>query len=334
MYWPAVTLALALLLIIAIGIYGSPPFIVGFTVGTSTGSTFKSMGCSLAIFTDDLLNGNVTLNGSSFFTGLNLFSGNLGYLGGNLTNIKNNLTDLSNLASGTTYTQVNNIQTAITTIKKIPDNAGTAAMNLVYNTPISAGTTTGTLSSSFNSILGTWSTNSTLVYNFYASVEYARLLMNGIKNSSNSFDGQVASIQSSITSMNSTIQSLIADVTSMDSSLGSLISLINIPATYANVGMQGFYGALVGFSVFGLLGLIVTSCCHKAGCRHLMYFSCFLLFLIGWVVFLIAVLFSFLVPVFTWTCSYLDVALANSTGFQSNSPSIKTTSAPFSITPP
>jgi hypothetical protein len=143
---------------------------VGFTSASTVGPTFKSMGCSLAIFTDDLLNGNVTLSGTSFFTGLNLFSGNLGYLGGNLTNIKNNLTDLSNLASGTTYTQVNNIQTAIPTIKNIPDNAGVAAMNLNYNTPISASPATGTLASSFNSILGTWSTSKTLVSNLYVPV--------------------------------------------------------------------------------------------------------------------------------------------------------------------
>lgn len=128
------------------------------------------MACSLSIFTDDLLNGNVTLAKTSFFTGLNQFAGNLGNLNGNLTNIKNNLTDLSNLASGTTYTHVNNVQTAITSIKKIPDNSGSAAMNLVYSTPISASSTTGTLPSSFNSILGTWTANNSLVFNLYASV--------------------------------------------------------------------------------------------------------------------------------------------------------------------
>ena len=35
------------------------------------GPTINSLGCSTAIFVDDLLNGNVTANGSSFFTGLN-----------------------------------------------------------------------------------------------------------------------------------------------------------------------------------------------------------------------------------------------------------------------
>ncbi len=103
----------------------------------------------------------------------------------------------------------------------------------------------------------------------------------------------------------------------MDDSMGTLISFLSIPSAYGNVGMQAFYGALVGFSIFGLLGLMLTACCQKTGCRHLMYISCFVLFLMGWATFIIAVMFSVLVPVFTWTCSYLDVAMANSTGFQS-----------------
>ena len=142
--------------------------------------------------------------------------------------------------------------------------------------------------------------------------------MNGIKTSSSSFAGQVNSIQSNIASMNTTIQALITDVNGMDSSLGSLLYFINLPSVYANLGLQAFYGALVRFSIFGLFGLMLTACCRKAGCRHLMYLSCFVLFLIGWLVFIVAVVFSILVPVFTWTCSYLDVALTSSTGFQSN----------------
>lgn len=142
--------------------------------------------------------------------------------------------------------------------------------------------------------------------------------MNGIKTSSNNFAGQVNNIQSNIASVNTTIQALITDVNSMDSALSGLLYLVNLPAVYGNLGMQAFYGALVGFSIFGLLGVMLTACCRKVGCRHLMYLSCFVLFLVGWLVFSIAVLFSILVPIFTWTCSYLDIALASSTGFQSN----------------
>jgi hypothetical protein len=291
---------------------------VGLTIASKVDSSFQNMGCSLAIFTDDLLNGNITTFNSSFFTGLNIFSNSLVKLSNNLTNINTTLSDLSNTASGSTYTTVNNIATVESNyIKKIPDNAGTAKMNLVYSTPINLASTTGTLSSSFADTLGQWSTNNTLLYNLYVSVEYARLTMEGIKNNSNSFSTQIATIQSQITPMQTTLSNLISNVNSMDSSLSTFLSLLNMPAKFGSLGLSGFYAFLVGFSSFALLGVILMCCCDKPGCRNLMYFSCVFLFLGALIAFFVAVIFSFLVPVFTWTCDFLTVASANSTGFQS-----------------
>jgi len=276
------------------------------------------MGCSLAIFTDDLLNGNVTMNNASFFVGLNMFSGSLSKLSGNLTAINGSFSDLSNSASGTSHTAVNNIAAVQNNfIKIIPDNAGTANMNLVYNTPIDVAGTTGTLASSFAGILGRWNTQGTLIYNLYEAVESVRLSMQAIKSSANSFSTQIATIQSQITPMRTTIDNLISNVNTMDSSLSSFLSMLSLGSRFGNTGMMGFYGFLIAFSLFSLIGVILTCCCDKPGCRNLMYFSCAFLFLAGLATFIIAVLFSFLVPVFTWTCDYLTVALSSSAGFQS-----------------
>jgi hypothetical protein len=317
LYWPSFILALSLLLIISISVYGNFISNIGMMNSSTVGQSFKNMACSIAIFTDDLLNGNTTTNGT-FFTGLNVFSSSLSSLNGNLTNIKNNLTDVSNLVSGTTYTAVNNIQTVQTSVKKIPDNAGTGTMALVYNTPINSAATTGTLPSTFVNILGTSSANGSLLSNLYVSIEYARLMMQGIKNNSNTFAGQVATIQTSISTMQTTLTSLTNDVTSMDSNLGTLLSLFNMPSSFGSIGVQAFYGFLIGFSCLALLGMLLTTCCDKPGCRHLMYFACIFLFLGGIVGFLISVLFSIMVPTFTWTCSFLSVAMTNSTGFSGN----------------
>lgn len=283
----------------------------------------------MAIFTDDLLNGNVTTDGSSFFTGLNVFSSNLNKLSGNLSAINTALSDLSSTSSGTSYTAVNSIATAQTTIKKIPDNAGTALMNLVYSTPINAGTTTGTLTSSFSGILGKWDSPNTLMYNLFYSIEYARLLMQGIKSSSNTFSGQIATITSQITPMQNTINSLIDNINSMDSGLSLFLSIINLGSSFGSVGLQAFYGFLITFSAFSLLAAFVMCCCDKPGCRNLMYFSCAFLFIGAFVAFIIAVIFSVLVPVFTWTCDFLSVAFSSSAGFNSTLLSIQVTSEPY-----
>lgn len=207
-------------------------------------------------------------------------------------------------------------------IKKIPDNAGTATMSLTYNTPITASSPTGTLASSFISILGKWDSSNTLMANLYNSIETVRLTMQGIRSSASIFSGQVATIQSQITPMQNTITSLISSINSMDSGLSSFLSLINLGKSFGSIGLQGFYGFLIAFSAFSLLGAIVMCCCDKPGCRNLMYFSCIFLFLGAFVAFIIAVIFSLLVPVFTWTCDYLSVGFSSSTGFHSNPSSI------------
>ena len=140
--------------------------------------------------------------------------------------------------------------------------------------------------------------------------------MLSIKTSSNSFAGEVLNIQSNTSPMNLTIQGLINDVNNMDLILGRILSLLNIPNVYGRVIMQTFYGVLIGFSVVGCIGLVLTAIFRRIGSRHLMYFSCGGLFLAGWIAFTIAVVFSFVVPIFTWTCYYLDVAVSSSTGFK------------------
>ena len=92
-----------------------------------------------------------------------------------------------------------------------------------------------------------------------------------------------------------------------------------------NMGLQAFYGVFIGFGFFALLGTLLTVCCDKYGCRYLMYFSCIFLFIVGLIGFLISSILSFVVPVTTWGCSYLDVTLGSESGFTSNYPFIQPT---------
>lgn len=125
--------------------------------------------------------------------------------------------------------------------------------------------------------------------------------------------------------MTTQVSNLVNDIDGMDSSFGSMIGLLSMPGSFGDMGMQGFYGFLIAFSFFALLGALLTACCNKPGCRYLMYFACIFLFLGGLLSLLLSVLFSFLVPTFTWTCAYLDTTLADSAGFTGTSSSIQLT---------
>lgn len=94
------------------------------------------MNCAKSIMLDDLLNGNVTDDASSFFSGLKQIDTQLGYLNGNISSIN---TTLSNIVPGST--NITNAQTAasnaLTAIAKIPKNvdSGGNMNDITYNTP-------------------------------------------------------------------------------------------------------------------------------------------------------------------------------------------------------
>lgn len=82
------------------------------------------MGCSVSIFIDDVLNGNVTASNTSFFTGLNTLSAQLNNLNGNLSNINGNMSDLTSTAgtSGSNNAKTY-VQTAMDKVRDIPSSS-------------------------------------------------------------------------------------------------------------------------------------------------------------------------------------------------------------------
>ena len=84
-------------------------------------TTYNSVSCASSMILDDILNGNVTMNGSSFFVGLNQFYTQLGYLNTNLTSINNTMTNL--LPNSSNMTSVTNAANdALQNIAMIPNN--------------------------------------------------------------------------------------------------------------------------------------------------------------------------------------------------------------------
>lgn len=121
-----------------------------------------------------------------------------------------------------------------------------------------------------------------------------------------------------LTTMKTTVDDLVKSINDMEKNMKIFLNFLSLPKSYGNIGLQGFYGFMMLFSTLALIGALLTVCCNKYGCRHLMYFSCIFIFLATLLTFFIAFLFSILFPVFTWMCSYLDYSLLNETNFKSN----------------
>lgn len=82
--------------------------------------------------------------------------------------------------------------------------------------------------------------------------------------------------------------------------------------------IQLFYGVALGFACLALIGVVLMTFCDKYKCRYLMYFACVILFFFGLLGFLIAIIFSVLVPVMYWGCDWMSVTMGSSTGFDAN----------------
>ena len=130
-----------------------------------------------------------------------------------------------------------------------------------------------------------------------------------------SFSTDQSSVSAQVTPIKNSITSIVNSVTDVDSKLDTPLNGVEAAGSNGNIGLQAFYGVFIGFSFFALLGVLLTACCDKYGCRHLMYFSCVFLFIAGLVGFLIVTIISILLPPVTWGCSYFDTTLASEAGF-------------------
>lgn len=130
------------------------------------GSGFSSMGCAVSVFVDDVLNGNVTNSGTSFFTGLNTLSAQLSNLNSSLADINGNFSDLANSTGGSSFNASAFVLSRMDDVKNIPDSTG-SALTLAYSTPIDTGSGSS-LTSTFVSILGSSANSSSLVGALYS----------------------------------------------------------------------------------------------------------------------------------------------------------------------
>ena len=125
---------------------------------SSFGPAFTNLGCSASIFVDDVLNGNVTSSGTSFFTGLNTLYNQLINLVSNLNFIDTKLADLSDSSAGSvSFNALGYVSTSMTNVQQIPDTASPYVLNLKYPSSIDVNHTpspTLSVDSLFKGVLG------------------------------------------------------------------------------------------------------------------------------------------------------------------------------------
>ena len=204
-------------------------------------------------------------------------------------------------------------------IQKVPNNvlAGGNAP-LIYKTKISDtfGSTTGTSESLFVPILGS-SNTSGIIGTFYTSFSSTTSTLDSIKTGASAFAGGSGAFSSSIGSITNDLGKVKTQMNDLDKSLSSILDLMDTPKSAGTLVISLIYGVMLGLSILALLGVVLMTFCDKYKCRYLMYFSCVFLFFLGILGFLIAIIFSIIVPAMFLLCEWLDVTVT-STGFAGN----------------
>lgn len=87
-----------------------------------------------------------------------------------------------------------------------------------------------------------------------------------------------------------------------------------------------YYGGVLAVILIAFLGAICMTFCGRYKCRYLLYFACILMLLVAGLGFFLSTLFSTMLPIMSWTCDFLDVALTDQSNFSCNFRLIKITS--------
>lgn len=217
-------------------------------------------------------------------------------------------------------TNVNNLATtALSDIAKIPANVNSGGnMGAIsYSTPLNSASPSSTITSNFPSILGS-STTGGYLGTLYSVVSAAQTSLSTISSSATSFVSETTNFQNGVSAMQLSVKNFANFLGSADNSSYDYLNSINSKQSLINLAVKLVYGVTIGFAVLMLVGTLLVAFCDLPNCRYLMYFACFILFIIGIVGFILTLLFSFITPVVYFGCQFIDYSLSSSANFHCN----------------
>lgn len=201
-------------------------------------------------------------------------------------------------------TYITNVDNAITDVRKIPNNVdadGNATIQ--YTTPFNDAITssTGTTDSLLNTIMGS-SNNGGIVDVLFLIVNAMSTALTTIRDASVSFGGSISTFTSAIAAVNTDLDAFKSSINDMDASVLDVLGTLDGPKDSGTLVIQMFYGVALGAALIALIGVVLMTFCDQYKCRYLMYFACLILFFFAIVGFLMATIFSIIVPIMYWGC--------------------------------
>jgi hypothetical protein len=209
--------------------------VVGLIMTAPTRDSYSKTSCVAVMATDDMMNGNVTAGGGSYFMGINQVGIVLENLRTNLTNIDNNITALYDANPATVVNQaISQAKTAQSNTILISNNdAAGNPLVLTYNTPIDSTTSSGSINSDFIGVLGSYSSNSGLVFSLYTTIYLFEQTLSSLQTISKDF-------HTNLTEYNNALSTAISNVSNIKSSVGGSVNTFENNVQKVNDNTDGY----------------------------------------------------------------------------------------------
>lgn len=267
------------------------------------------------MLTDDVMNGNLTNDNSSFWMGTVLLSqqfANLSLylptLGAGLTALQTQLTTL-----------LTSTATAEVAIATFPTGTMGAPFSLVYTDPTPRAPTGTSVTSSFGAVLGTSTVGGTLCGNLFQSVDALQTSMTAMGTAMTGFPAISTQMASDLTAVASNLTSLTSSIQIFDSGTGILYANLEIYLGYVNLGLTVFYALVFGLVGVTALGGCCMILCKKDKFRYVMYGACSVMAIVTFLGMIVSLVIAFVLPFLYISCAAVSTAFTNQASFQSTS---------------
>lgn len=308
--WPGIVLMIALALILAAGA-------IGLTKSKDLQNTIESVGCSVSICLDDLINGNVT-DSNKYFIGLKPLYNSISMIKNNLTNIDTQFTSIvpTGPAAVATATAFAMAQGAI---DLIPNNAaGTRVPAYFYNTPFDNAAATATLASNLPGALGSTAAadSATAIYGSYNGLGIIQNVINQITFGALGVKTQIAgTFGSALDSAKGIIKGVLDNLVNGDIKYFTIYSSVTPYFPVMGQAVTGIYAGFVALASIAMLATLMLLICNIYKCRYILYLTCLIFVIIGVISFLLSVMISALIPITYWTCDFATFTFSSKANF-------------------
>jgi hypothetical protein len=271
---------------------------------------------------DDIINGNVTSTGH-FFIGLRTLYNQVDTIKNGLGTVATQLNLV--VPTGAVAIAIGTTGTAAKDGMGLFPSQGTNATRMTafnYKTPFDSAGATATLPSNLPAELG--SNNAadagTPIYNAYVAIDTMVTSLGEISTGAQTLQTSISggTFNTTLDGAKTAIGDIASTLEGGDAKFYDIYSQVSPIFPTMLTAVTGIYGGLVGIASVGALAALLLLICNFYKCRFLLYFTCIILVVVGFICFLLSIIISALIPVAYFGCDFLIFSLSSKANFNSN----------------